>query len=82
MEDLSKRTEFSKKLADVESFITWRYVSIHYFDRKPVWVTERICGKSHDGNTVDFTDEEKEILKGALVDMADRLRKTADALNF
>lgn len=55
---------------------------MHYFDRKPVWVTERICGKSHDGNTVDFTDEEKEILKGALVDMADRLRKTADALNF
>jgi len=79
-EEFSHRTEYAKKLTNVERFITWRYVANKYFERSPAWFTGKLCGKDGNGNAIDFTDEEKLILKGALIDMADELRKTADSL--
>lgn len=79
-EEFVHRTEFSQKLRNVEPFLVWRYVATHYFQRSPAWICGKLAGKDGNGSTTDFTDEEKETLKGALVDMANMLRTTADAL--
>jgi len=79
-EEFCNRTEFAKKLSAVERFLTWRYVAMHYFQRSPSWIAGKLSGKDGNGNSVDFTDDEKQTLKGALIDMADALRATADSL--
>lgn len=79
-EEFNNRTEFARTLAPVESFVKWRYVSMHYFKRSPTWMTLKLVGKDGNGGKSDFTSEEKAILKGALVDMADTLRRVADAI--
>ena len=53
---------------------------MHYFQRSPSWIAGKLSGKDGNGNPVDFTEEEKQMLKGALIDTADALRKTADTL--
>ena len=79
-EDLSKRTEFSKKLSKLDDFIVWSHVAMEYFRQSPAWMVYKMIGKNDKGEPTDFTKNEKLILKGALVDMADILRRTADEI--
>lgn len=79
-EEFSNRTEFSRTLSDVEPFLVWRYVAMHYFERSSAWICGKLAGKDGNGGVTDFTAEEKAILKGALVDMANRLRIVADSI--
>ena len=81
MADYNNRTQFAKNLREVESFIKWRYVAIHYFNQSPAWMVNKMIGKDDKGEPIEFTEDEKLILKGALVDMADILRRTVDLIN-
>ena len=46
-----------------------------YFDKKSSWLYSKI-----DENDTEFTPEELLQFKGALIDLADRIRKCADSL--
>ena len=53
---------------------------MHYFNQSPAWMVNKMIGKDDKGEPTEFTENEKLILKGALVDMADILRRSADKI--
>lgn len=62
---------------DVEDSISWLDIAERYFDRSSSWLYQKLGGYSSNGG---FTPEEMETLRGALCDLADRLRAAADKL--
>ena len=61
-------------LQDILLAISWSDLSKTYFGKSNSWLYHKLDGL--DG--LEFTDEEKQILKGALVDLSNRIRKAAD----
>lgn len=69
-----------QKLGDVLMIVSWREMARQYFNRSSSWMYHKLDGIDGNGGKGDFTPEEKEKLKGALCDLADRLRAAADSL--
>lgn len=68
-----------KVLADVYEDINWAYLAKNYFGKSRSWLYHKFSGMNN-GKPDDFSDVDRERLKGALYDIADRLRRTADTL--
>ena len=68
-------SEVTSKLRDILLWVNIGKIANYYFDKKSSWLYGKI-----DGESAEFTLEEVSQLKGALVDLADRIRKCADAL--
>lgn len=68
-----------KALSDVYEDINWAYLVKNYFGKSRSWLYHKFSGMNN-GKPDDFSDVDREKLKGALYDIADRLRKTADTL--
>ena len=68
-----------KALSDVYEDINWAYLAKNYFGKSRSWLYHKFSGVNN-GKPDDFNDVDRERLKGALYDIADRLRKTADTL--
>lgn len=68
-----------KVLSDVYEDINWAYLAKNYFGKSRSWLYHKFSGMNN-GKPDDFNDVDREKLKGALYDIADRLRKTADTL--
>ncbi|WP_298454870.1 DUF5053 domain-containing protein [uncultured Prevotella sp.] len=68
-----------KALSDVYEDINWAYLAKNYFGKSRSWLYHKFSGMNN-GKPDDFNDVDREKLKGALYDIADRLRKTADTL--
>ena len=62
------------ELQDILLAISWADLSKTYFGKSNSWLYHKLDGL----NGIQFTDEEKQTLKGALVDLADRIRRAAD----
>lgn len=65
---------------DISLDISWAKLAKRYFDRSPSWIYHKIDGIDGNGGEGGFTPEEKEQFRGALYDLAERIRKTADAV--
>lgn len=68
-----------KALSDVYEDINWAYLAKNYFGKSRSWLYHKFSGMNN-GKPDDFSDVDRKKLKGALYDIADRLRKTADTL--
>lgn len=68
-----------KALSDVYEDINWAYLAKNYFGKSRSWLYHKFSGMNN-GKPDDFNDVDREKLKGALYDIADRLRKKADTL--
>lgn len=68
-----------KALSDVYEDINWAYLAKNYFGKSRSWLYHKFSGMNN-GKPDDFNDVDREKLKGALYDIADRLKKTADTL--
>ncbi|MBQ8829595.1 MAG: DUF5053 domain-containing protein, partial [Burkholderiaceae bacterium] len=44
------------------------------------WLYHKMDGRDGNGKPTDFTPEEAQQLKGALVDLSDRIRRAADLI--
>lgn len=74
-----KETEAGTVKADLQDIllaISWSDLSKTYFGKSNSWLYHKLDGL----NGIQFTDEEKQTLKGALVDLADRIRRAADKI--
>ena len=65
-------------LRDIDLNISWRHVANDYFQKSASWFYQRLNGVDGHGQPCEFTAEEKEQLRGALIDLSQRIRRAAD----
>ena len=70
--------KFRAKLNDILVSVSWGEIAMNYFGQKPSWLYHKL--EVEVGNEEGFTDEELFKFKGALCDLADRIRRVADSL--
>ncbi|OJU55652.1 MAG: DUF5053 domain-containing protein [Bacteroidales bacterium 45-6] len=81
METTVKKNQNIKfALHDIILDVTWSKISKRYFGKSSSWIYNKLNGIDGNGGDGGFTDEERELLRGALVDFADRLRVAADKI--
>lgn len=79
-EDDLRMTPIKSKLKDILLMVTWGRISKDYFKRSGSWIYNKMSGIDGNGGEGGFTPEELHQLKGALCDLADRIRRAADTL--
>jgi len=67
-------------LEDILMAISWSDLSRKYFGKSNSWLYHKLDGVDAEKNPVEFTEEEKYMLKGALNDLADRLRRASERI--
>ena len=70
----------STQLSDIRLDITWSKIARRYFDKSASWMYNKLNGIDGNGNEGEFTPREKQQLREALYDFADRVRKAADGI--
>ena len=84
METTAKATvavsDMKKRIKDLQMAISWRAFANTYFQRSSSWFYHKLDGIDGNGGGGGFTAEEAEQMRGALNDLADRIRRVADAI--
>lgn len=70
--------KFRAKLDDILVSISWGHIAMNYFGQSPKWLHQKL--EQEIGAEGAFSSEELLTLKGALCDLADRIRRVADTL--
>ncbi len=74
----TKDSNVKQRLQDILLSVSWRDIANTYFDHSASWLYHKLDGIDGNGGVGGFTDAEKEQLRGALVDLSDRIRRAAD----
>ena len=69
-----------QKVQDLLVAISWADLSRTYFGKSNSWLYHKMDGRDGNGKPTAFTPEETMQLKGALVDLSERIRKAADSI--
>ena len=70
----------TNNLKEIITLLKWGNISKDYFGFSRGWIYQRLNGYDGNGNKWDFTDEQKEILREALRDIAAKLNQAADEI--
>ena len=65
-------------LSDLLISISWSDLSKRYFGKSGSWLYHKLDGVDGNKKPTSFSSEEKEQLRGALCDLASRIRIAAD----
>jgi hypothetical protein len=68
------------RLADILMHVSWGDISREYFGKSGSWLYHKLNGVDGNKKPTDFTIEERYQLKGALIDLADSIRRAADSI--
>lgn len=71
---------FRQKLSDILIDISWGQIAKKYFGKSPSWLYHKLDGIDGNGGEGHFSEAELAQFKGALCDLADRIRRVADSL--
>lgn len=71
-------TDMKKKLSDVLMAISWREFANTYFQRSSSWFYHKMDGIDGNGGKGGFNEEEAEQMRGALIDLSNRIRRAAE----
>ncbi len=69
------------RLADILMHVSWGDISREYFGKSGSWLYHKLNGVDGNKKPIDFTTEERYQLKGALIDLSERIRRAADAID-
>ena len=69
------------QLADILMAVSWSDLSRTYFGKSNSWLYHKLDGVDGNKKPTEFTIEERYQLKGALIDLADRIRRAADTID-
>ena len=72
---IADETTIKERMQD----ISWRALARRYFGKSSSWIYHKMDG-IYSGNDSGFTAQEQAVLKGALYDLANRIRRCADTL--
>ena len=67
-------------LKDILISISWADLSKRYFGKSNSWLYHKLDGIDGNKKPIEFTEEEKIQLKGALVDLSNRIRAAAEQI--
>lgn len=67
-------------IKEIALYIKWGNISKDYFGFSRSWIYQRLNGYDGNGNPSEFTDDQKDILREALRDIARKLNEAADNL--
>lgn len=71
-----------QQMDDIFDAITWGYLARNYFDKSASWFYNKMKGIDGNGKATEFNLEERIRFKGALCDLADRIRRAADSIEI
>lgn len=71
-------TDMKKKVKDIQMAISWRDFANTYFQKSSSWFYHKMDGIDGNGKQGGFSKEEAEQMRGALIDLANRIRRTAE----
>ena len=71
-------TDMKKKVKDIQMAISWRDFANTYFQRSSSWFYRKMDGRADNGDVDGFTSEEAEQMRGALIDLSNRIRRVAE----
>ncbi|MDE7374648.1 MAG: DUF5053 domain-containing protein [Odoribacter sp.] len=80
MNETKEVLSMKKRLADLLVAISWADLSRTYFGKSSSWLYHKMDGRDGNGKPTSFSLEEIEILKGALIDLSDRIRRAAEKI--
>lgn len=80
VEIVKETVTMKSKMSDILVSISWSDLSRKYFGKSNSWLYHKMDGRDGNGKPISFSPEEAEQLKGALCDLADRIRKAADMI--
>ena len=69
------------KLEDILMHVSWGDISREYFGKSGSWLYHKLNGIDGNKKSTDFTIEERYQLKGALIDLSERIRRAADSID-
>lgn len=72
--------DMKARLSDILLAVSWREIANQYFEKSSSWLYHKMDGIDGNGGRGGFTSEEAGQLKGALCDLADRIRRAADTI--
>ncbi len=75
-----KNPNIKEVMSDIILDITWAKIAKKYFGKSSSWIYNKMNGIDGNGGKGGFTPDEKEMLKGALVDFSERIRAVADKI--
>lgn len=73
-------TDMKKKLKDILMVISWRELSNTYFHKSSSWLYHKMDGIDGNGGEGGFSEHEAMQLRGALIDLSERIRRAADEI--
>lgn len=68
------------QLSNLLISFSWADLANRYFNRSGSWLYHKLDGIDGNKKPTAFTDEEREQLRGALIDLSDRIRRAADSI--
>lgn len=78
----AKQITMYQQMDDIFDAITWGNLARTYFDKSASWFYNKMKGIDSNGKPTEFNMEERAQLKGALCDLADRIRHAADTISI
>lgn len=69
-----------QQLSDIDENISWGAIAKEYFDKSASWFYHKMDGIDGNRKPTEFNLEERIQLKGALCDLADRIRRAAEKI--
>lgn len=78
----TKKDTMKHTLYDLLVSVSWADIAKRYFGKSPSWLYHKLDGVDGNKKPTEFTYAEKVQLKGALCDLADRIRRASDQIEI
>ena len=71
-------TNMKRKVQDILMSVSWRDFANTYFQKSSSWFYHKMDGIDGNGGTGGFNQQEAEQMRGALIDLSERIRRAAE----
>ena len=73
-------TDMKSKMKDILMSVSWRDFANTYFQKSSSWFYHKMDGIDGNGGEGGFDEEEAEQMRGALIDLSNRIRRAAESI--
>ncbi|MBO5538696.1 MAG: DUF5053 domain-containing protein [Prevotella sp.] len=71
-------TDMKSRIRDILMIVSWREFANTYFRKSSSWFYHKMDGIDGNGGTGGFNETEVEQMRGALIDLSNRIRRAAE----